>query len=157
MANDVDPCRSTIDLENLKFAINENGKIVVRVEDETAIEILNDILTQLGGSAGTPHFAETQTTATGAVDTLINETVPALTTRNLSKVIVSCRQAGKINIKINSDIVGSGRTSASNMNFVFRFMPSRSAVAGDTISVEFEQTHGKLSDVEAYLMATDMT
>lgn len=157
MANDIDPCRATLPLENEKFATNANGKTVVRVEDEAAVAALNDILVQLGGSSGTPFFTQAQSTATGGVDTLISTSVPALTTRNISKVIVSSRQAGKFNIKINSTIIGSGRTSAANMNVEFSFMPSRSASAGDTISVEFEQTHGKLSDVEAYLMATDMT
>ena len=152
MATDLLPSTTGCDRDQKeaeRFALNKNSKVVVRVEDEEAIEILNDILTELGGSAGTPFFSEVQTT-------LISEVVPASTTRKLSKVVVSCRKAGKFNIKINSTIVGSGRIGPGKLNAEFRFSPVRSAVATDTIVVEFEQFIGTTTAVEAYLMATDV-
>lgn len=33
---DIDPCRGTLKLENDKFALNEQGKVVVRVADDSA-------------------------------------------------------------------------------------------------------------------------
>ena len=38
MATDIDPCLSTVGLENAKFAKNSDGKIIVRVEDESALK-----------------------------------------------------------------------------------------------------------------------
>ena len=159
MAIDIDPCRETKKLENDKFAENSNGKVIVRVEDETAIGVLQNILTELGGSAGTPFYAQAQTTTTpGALQTLINETVPASTTRSLNKVVVVCRRSAKFEIKINSTVVGSGRTGPANMNVSFVFLPVRDAAESDTITVDFEQINGGPSvDVEVYLMATDKT
>jgi hypothetical protein len=34
--SDIDPCRGTNQLENEKFALNENGDVVIRVRDEFA-------------------------------------------------------------------------------------------------------------------------
>ena len=53
MATDIDPaeCLGTLGLENDKFARNDNNKIVVRVEDESAGDLLDQILAALGGGS----------------------------------------------------------------------------------------------------------
>jgi len=56
-STDLDPCRSTIDLENLKFAVDCNGKVTVRVSDDCSLEVLEQILAALGG---TPTNNKTQ-------------------------------------------------------------------------------------------------
>lgn len=160
MATNIDPNRDSKQLENDNFAYQGNGsdltKVVRRVEDEEALAVLQDILTQLGGASGTPFFTETQTTTTGVLQTLISTTVPALTTRSLSKIVIVCSRSAKIDIKINAAVVGSLRTGAANKNVEFKFEPARDAAAGDTITVEFTQFGGPTGvDVEAYLMATD--
>lgn len=38
MAEDIVPQRSTIDLENAKFGLNSNNKVIVRVEDESGLK-----------------------------------------------------------------------------------------------------------------------
>ena len=162
MADDIpgvksDPACGTLANENRKFAENSNGNLVVRVEDEEAVSVLNDILLQLGGSAGTPFFSDASSTTTGALQTLISEVVPGGVTRTISKVIVSSRAPGNFEVKINGAVIGSGRTGPSEMNSSFIFMPGRDAAATETITVEFTQAYGKVgTDIEAYLMATDM-
>ena len=55
MANDIPginytPTKSTLDNENSKFA-ERNGKTIVRVEDEEAVDLLTQILAALGGGS----------------------------------------------------------------------------------------------------------
>ena len=40
---DIDPCRGTNQLENEKFALNDQGDVVVRVADDDATEVLEEI------------------------------------------------------------------------------------------------------------------
>jgi len=138
-----------------KLYKSTSGKQEMYVIDEDAIAILGDILNQLGGSAGTPIYFESSGVTTGVLQTLISEVVPALTTRTISKVIVSCRQSGVFNILLNAAVIGSGRTGPSQMNTSFSFIPGRAAAAGDTIKIEFTQSTGPSTDIECYLMATD--
>lgn len=161
MAIDIVPSNpiteNTRDNEQKKFAENQFGKVVVRVEDESAAAILNAILLQLGGVAGIPFYSENQILTNGLLQPVITEVVPVGKTRSLTQVVVSCRQPGIFFVKINGTIVGTGRTGAGNPNANFIWMPSRAAVAGDTITVEFIQSYGPSgSDVEAYLMGTDI-
>lgn len=155
MATDIDPNKETRGLENDKFAINFNNKVIVRVEDEAAIEVLKAILIELGGVGGVPNFSQVETVTTGSLQTLISDTVPVSKTRSLSKVVVTCRQPGRFTLKINSLIVASGRIGSSELNKEFKFFPQREALSGDIIKLEFEQLSGPNSDIEAYIMATD--
>lgn len=50
---DIDPCQGTLVLENAKFALNSDNKVVVRVSDDDAQVLLGQILTALGGSSNT--------------------------------------------------------------------------------------------------------
>ena len=157
---DIDPCRATNDLENVKFAIDCNGNVVVRVADDCATAVLEQILIAVGGNAGTAfHQADSDVTmVAGNALTVLSSTVPALTTRNIAKVVVSSRAAGKFEIKVNSTVVGSGRLNAANLNAEYIFSPVFSASAGEVIEVDFTMLHGQTGqDVEVYLMATDMT
>lgn len=158
MATDNTNC-NIIDLELDKFGINENGNLVVRVEDECAKRLLGEILTELGGTPGTPIFVDVPNGTSGAVNvqtTILSSTVPALTTRTISKVKTSTRSAGKFEILIAGSVVGSLRTGPAQMNEEFNFEPGRVANAGETIEVKYTLDRGATGqDVEVYLMATD--
>lgn len=52
MADDINPCRNTNSLENESFATNKNGKTVKRVEDECAIEKLEEVRQAVLSSGG---------------------------------------------------------------------------------------------------------
>lgn len=148
------------DRERASFKENAtDGGTDRRTCDITTHSKLDDVVNALGGSAGTPFHSRDQRTVTtpGTPETLITEVVPASTTRKISKVVVSSTKLGKFDIKIDSTIIGSGRTGPSNMNAEFTFSPAISATATQTITVEFNQLRGPATDVEAYLMANDET
>ena len=154
---DLDPCQGTLVLENAKFAKNSDGKVVVRVADDDALAVLQQILGELGGAVGTKFFAEdARATTVGVEQTTISETVPVGKTRSISKVVVTCRQSVKYQVFIDGVVVGSGRTSAAKHTDAFTWLPTRDASAGQVIEVKVLQTYGPASDVETYLMATDV-
>ena len=153
---DIDPCEGTLKLENEKFARNSANKTVVRVADDDALAVLNNILTQLGGSGGTAfHTRDSRVTTPNTEQTVISFNVPASTTRTLSKVVVSCRQRVKFRVEVNSVQVASGRTAPGESNAVFIWAPGYAALTTETVEVFVEQFGGPASDVETYLMATD--
>jgi hypothetical protein len=108
--------------------------------------------------AGDPVFEDAQSVTTPGIEqTLISTTVPALKLRKLKKVIVTCRQPGKYKIDDGSVIIGSGRTGAANLDSEFKWEPRRDITAGTTLNVKFTaDSASPASDVEAYLMASDL-
>lgn len=157
MATDIIPPPNTDDHEQLKFAINKFGKVIVRVEDECAVDVLNQILTELGGAAGTKfHASDQRATTPGVQQTTLSVVVPASTTRTLSKVIVSCRQSVQFVVTANSVLIGSGRTAPGEHNASFEWAPGFDVPASQTIEVLVTQDVGAASDVETYLMGNDL-
>lgn len=156
---DIDPCRGTADLENKKFALNSQGDIVVRVGDDDALAVLEQILLNLGGTPGTPfHDQGSGLTQLNTAVTLLSGTVPAATSRQISRVTVTSKAAGRIDIKVGGAIVGSGRLGAATQNRDFIFSPAFQVATGVDIEVEFTMTRGPNNqDVECYLMALDVT
>lgn len=67
MATDIPDPRNTIDLENKKFAENKNGKVIVRTEDECAVEKLEEVRQAIvdNGSGGGSSGAVSQTELAG--------------------------------------------------------------------------------------------
>jgi len=64
---------------------------------------------------GTPLFLENATTTTsGAEITIISHVATSLT--KLSKIMVTCRQAGIIKIYDDTSLIGSARLNAANLN-----------------------------------------
>lgn len=155
MATDIDPKRDSRQLENENFATNSNNKTVRRVEDESAIGVLEQILAELGGSAGTPVFYDTQTVTTpGVTQTLVNETVGVGKTLTIRKVRVTCRQRTTYNILLDSTIIGSGRVGAGEYNDDFVFVVNRTLSAGSVLKVE-TLSGGKATDIEVYVQALE--
>lgn len=146
------------DAKSWKTNTTDNG-VDRRTCDITTHSKLDDVVSALGGDVGTPFFADDQRTVStpGTPETLISVVVPAATTRRINKVRVSCTKLGKFEVKINSTVVGTGRTGPGEMNVEFNFNPARPASATDTISITFNQLRGAATDVEAYLMAMDET
>ena len=150
--------RLNIDKEDLLSGVFKKvGELIaLRVCDDTAIAVLNQILVAVGGTAtGTPFYESAEDVADGTTQTLISVTVPAATTRTVSQIVVSCRQPGTFKVFIDSTLIGSGRTGPGNPTDSFTFVPGRAASTGEVIKVEFTKTHGPNSDVEAHLLATD--
>ena len=156
MATDINPCRDSLQMENENFALNLNNKIVRRVEDEAAIEVLNAILTALGGGSGTAFFDyQTATTTPGTEQTLISVTVPASTTRSITRVRVSCRQRLTYKLEVDGIEIGSGRVGAGQYTDDLVFVPNYDVAENLDIVLKVTQTQGKATDVEANLMALD--
>jgi hypothetical protein len=108
--------------------------------------------------AGDPvHEGAQSITTPGLEQTLISSTVPLAKIRKLKKVIVTCRQPGKYTIDDGSVIIGSGRTGAANLDSEFKWEPRRDFSAGTTLNLKFiADGSSPASDIEAYLMASDL-
>lgn len=110
-------------------------------------------------SEGTPFFEENSdiTDPDNFVE-LISFVVPGGLTRKLTKVEVACRIEGIYEILENTETIGSGRTGAAQPTNSFVWDPARPVATGSTIKVRFKSRAGSaVSDVEAYLMASDFT
>jgi hypothetical protein len=144
------------DNDQRSFKPDINGNVARNVCDTNAHTILNDILIELGGTAGVSfHGQDQRTTTPGSEQTTISVVVPAGKTRTLSKVVVTSKQRVKFRVLANSVEVGSGRVSSGNPNAEFSWTPGFSVAATLTIEVKILQDDGPSSDVETYLMATD--
>lgn len=157
MATDVIPSTDsciTITNEQEKFALNINGKKVVRVEDEAAILVLNAILASLGGSSGTPFFRQASDITDGSSQTLIDETVGVGNTLTLKRVRVTCRRNVTYEILEDATVIGTGRVGAGKLNDDFVFDVDKILAAGTVLKVNIVGS-GPASDVEVYLQALE--
>ena len=104
MATDVIPSTDscvTVTNEQEKFALNVNGKKVVRVEDEAAIEVLAQILGALGGSVAVDP---TITPVTTIANTETQITLPA----NTIEFRLQARGDSKIFLAYNAGDIANG-------------------------------------------------
>jgi hypothetical protein len=155
-SSDIDPCRGTQKLENEKFATSSLGKTVVRVADDEALAVLEQILALQGGSAGAPFHEDAQTQTTPGVEqTLISFTVGAGLSRNLNRARVVCRHRVKYNIEVNGQVVGSGRTGAGNLTDDFIWLPGFPVAQSILVELKATQSGGPATDIEAYLMGNE--
>ena len=108
---------------------------------------------------GTGVFTEAQTVTTPGVEqTIFSFSVPALTTRNLSNLRVSCRLPTTFNLEAGGVTIATGRTGPGTPNAHFNWLPPRGVSAGTTIELKLLARSGLPStDVEAYLMSGDVT
>ena len=136
MSTDISPQLPTIDLENLKFAKNADGKIIVRVSDDDAIGVLNQILGALGGavSATKTIFNVPLTIADTEVSLVLPTTVVGYMIRtrgngNLKLSHVS-GESGTKYITIPSRATYKDDHSYSNLTLYFQ-----SPTAGEVVEV----------------------
>lgn len=111
------------------------------------------------GPAGDPVFNEVQTVTTPGVEqSLFSVVVPALTTRNLDTLRVSCTVPTVFNLYAGATIVATGRTGPGEPNANFVWSPSREVAAGVTLELKLLANIAGISatDVEAYLMSRDV-
>jgi hypothetical protein len=104
MATDVIPSTDscvTVTNEQEKFALNLNGKKIVRVEDEAAIEVLAQILGALGGSVAVDP---TITPVTTIANTETQITLPA----NTIEFRLQARGDSKIFLAYNAGDIANG-------------------------------------------------
>jgi len=150
--------RQTADRDNM-FKDTDDGKVYRRVRDQDAIDVLIDIANGLEITTGETHFNSAATVTTpGTLQTLITETVPASTERQLAQVIFSCRQEGTGLIYSDSVLIGSVRTGAANPFVTFVWSPRYPVATGLEIKVDFKsRTGGPIVDIECHLQAVDKT
>lgn len=145
------------DREFRKFVPDKDGDVAVNVVGKNIEMLLEAILDALDITVGESHFAQAQTVTTpNVLQTLISETVPNGKLRSLARAVVTCRQEGVANIKVDGVIVGTMRTGASSPNGVFEWTPKYPVGAETEIKVEFTARQGSpIVDVEGYLQAVD--
>lgn len=110
------------------------------------------------GEPGTPkHFNSGEVSTTGALQTLLSITVPALKIYDLYSAKVICRAHGKFTILLNGSLIGSGRTGPSLGELsVFNWTPRLPAIASDVIDIKFQSLSATpINEVEAYLQASE--
>lgn len=130
-----------------------------RVHDPDVLSVLNDIAEALGVDTATadPHFNSTSNATTpGTEQTLISETVPAGTIRELSRITTVCRQEATGQIKVDGALIGSFRTGPAVPSGVFEWIPRYPVSAGQEIEVLFTaRTGAPISTVDCHLQAVD--
>jgi hypothetical protein len=115
--------------------------------------------TSVVAQQGVAFFKSNQTDTTpGSWQVLINETVGSGKQINLLRVDLTCRMDGVMEIYIDSDLIGSGRTGPAEKNIGFDWTPFYPAAVGEVIQVKFRAHSNKPIDkVEAYLQARELT
>jgi len=111
-------------------------------------------------SIGTPYYKNFK----GVIETpnqwqtLIQDTVPANISRALQRVIICCRMEANFIVKVDDDIIGSGRTGGTQSVVPFDWVPAKKILAGKVLRILFCSRPNlpmNLIDVEAYLQASD--
>ena len=113
----------------------------------------------LGANAGSAKFVDYQGNSNpGNWQVLINETVPTGKKYYLLKLFLSYRYEGLMQVYIDSDLVGSGRTGPGEKNIGFDWAPFRTATAGAVVKVQFRaHSNRPIDSVETYLQAREVT
>jgi hypothetical protein len=108
---------------------------------------------------GTPYFKDVSDVGDPGNDkTLLTDTVPANTIRNIQQIVVVCTMEGVFQVLAAGQVVGSGRTSGSTPNVSFAFNPWRPFSASTLIEVVFRQrVNSPPAPVEVYLQASDVS
>jgi hypothetical protein len=131
-----------------------DGKWYLAKGDEGCLTISGTVSTIPGSGS----FVQAQTTTTPGVEqTIFTFAVPALTTRNISNLKVSCRLPTSFNLEAGGVIIASGRTGAGVPNARSTWFPARPVAAGATVSLKLTARSGlPAADVEAYLDSSDV-
>ena len=107
--------------------------------------------------AGTPFFADgTKTDVAAASTQLASFTVPANTTRKMSKVIVSSFGTGIWTLTSDGSTIAKGRTGPGKYNSIFEFNPKREIATGLEVVLNYQQISLFSSlTVDHFIMASD--
>lgn len=132
--------------------LTPTGAWVPLMSDENGVLFVQSDTTMVG----TPHFDDSQNDITpGLEQTLIDETVPANTTRNLSQLVLSTRVTGAYSVMAGAEMIMSGRTGPGTFP-VIPFSPPRPLEAGTEYQVLFtSRLNAPVQGVECYLQSTD--
>lgn len=104
------------------------------------------------------HDTFTGISTPGIEQTLITSTVPVGKKRKMTRIYMTGRQPGTYKVEDGSGIIATGRIGAARLVDVFRWEPRLELAAGTTITMKFTSLAGApASDIEAYLMASDLT
>ena len=107
--------------------------------------------------SGTPFYVDvTGTTTPGTEQTIMDFTVGAGKTRNLSRLNGSLRQPSFYKVEIDGSIVGTGFTGAANIQPAYEWNPRRPATAGKNVKVKLKQISGSPAcDFGFHLMGSE--
>lgn len=123
------------------FLRGENGYIPITISE----------------SGDSIHLRYSGVSTPGLEQTLITTTVPAGKQRKLTKLYVTGRQPATYKLSNGVDTIASGRIGPAKLVDVFRWEPRESIAAGTTLTLTLTSLSGTgASDVEAYLMASDL-
>ena len=104
------------------------------------------------------HLRYSGVSTPGIEQTLILDTVPVGKERKMTKLYITGRHPGTYRLDDGSDIIASGRIGPGRLVDVFRWEPRLTRSAGVTFTLKFTALSGTpASDVEAYLMASDLS
>jgi hypothetical protein len=133
----------------------DDGKWYLAKGKEGCLTIDGSVTT---APVGDPVFTDVQATSTpGTEQSLFSFVVPALTTRNLTTLEVTCVQPSVFNLEVGGSVVATGRTGPGHPNARFHWAPTRPVAAGTTVELKFEACDGvPATGVEAYLMSSDV-
>lgn len=103
------------------------------------------------------HFQANTDTTPGNLQTLISQVTPADISRDIYKVLVVCRFEGKVQVFVDSILIGSGVTGPANSNLPITWFPPQNAKANQTILITYlPRTGSPVVPVECYLMCADV-
>jgi len=105
--------------------------------------------------SGDPKVIYAKELTTGLSQTLINTTVPATKLWKIRKIYICSRCYGEFYIKVNSVIIGEGKTSPVETNVSFSWIPYFKAPENIQVEVLFKQSYGPILDVSASLQLTE--
>lgn len=142
---------SLCDREQDKFIEDAAGKTAVNITACAPIPV-----TLSGATAGTKIHLSGNDVTDGTSQTLISTTVGVGKTLSLSKVSFSTTIDGKGTIEIAGSVVGTVRTNGATQNPSFVWDPTKAATAGQLVEVKFISFQPRATDIEAYLMATEV-
>jgi len=145
------------EFDNLFRDTSDLTKAIRYVRDQKVIDLLYQIADGLNVVAGESYHLSSQgLTTVGVLQNLITDVVPVNIERQLSQIIIICRQDGAGFIYADNVLIGSVRTGAANPNASFTFSPRYLAQTGQTIKIDFRSQAGcPISDIECHFQAVD--
>lgn len=107
---------------------------------------------------GTPFYlksTDAQQTTPASTITVSSGVVPVSKVWRLRRLEGQCRAYGYFEIFIDSTRIARANSSPVSDNPSFHFDPFVEATAGQTVTIQYTQTHGPSLDVSAFLFATE--
>lgn len=100
------------------------------------------------------HDSGFAATSGGVAVQVLSVTIAAGKKRRVTRCLLSCSIAGKMEVKLNGTVIGVARTAPGDLNAEFNWTPTLPITAGDIIAVWFTaRAFSPAADVEGFLMS----